>query len=563
MRQLSLIVLGLLLGALLLPLTGHAQEPDQPLVLFLEDKQSATASIQDTGPDGISELEQIFKNLGARTGWGYLNDPIPEEAHVVVIVRPLQPLAVPTVARLWAHVLRGNHLLLTLDPIGPATYRGEGSVKSNPDRANAGLPTLLWLVYGIGLQDTLVAEPWFSTTSVADDRTLHLVAYPEDIVQHPVVAPMSPYGLPVQVWGARSLRVEPIGPHSYAVPLLYTQTAFGESNPDVFKTQAPVELNLGPDAVGRLLVGALGENTLTGSRVVVLGDSESLENGYGLVKWQGTEEPIHMANRVFAERLAAWLLDRPVDEWASLPAGYTWLALDGNGSDWADRTEIIQDDTGDALVPRYDIQSLHMFRDDRFFYALVELTGPPSPDVRLTMGFENTYDGMIDVTVALTPDQAWLLDPQGGEPRPILDADMAVGAAIEVRLPVRIAGEGALAGTVCLADSRTPLSSPPIDCAMPVPAVIPVANTVSPVDTWYAGPQAIVDTLEAGVNVRSVPGTDTRVLATAYNGQVFAAIGRTALGDWIQVQNAAYTGWLASFLVKTNIDIGELPIVTP
>jgi hypothetical protein len=280
------------------------------------------------------------------------------------------------------------------------------------------------------------------------------------------------------------------------------------------------------------------------------------------LNWQGTTDPIHMADRMLTERLAAWLLDRPVEEWASLPVGYTWLALDGNGADWVDKNEIIQDDRGDALVPRYDIQGVRAFRDDRFLYALVELPEPPNPDVRLTVGFENTLDGAIDVTLAMTTDEVLLLNGDN-EPVVVADAAMAVGSAIEVRLPLRLMGEGALIGNVCLSDSRTPLSSSSIDCTMQIPVIVPVSGTESPVDTWSAGPRAIVTTLQAGVNLRATPGTDAPVIATAYNGQVFAAIGRTALGDWIQVQNAVYTGWLADFLVKANIDIGELPIVTP
>ena len=137
---------------------GTLKSQSNPWWCSSEDKSLATTSIQDPGPDGISELEQIFKNFGKRVSAGaYRNDPLPEEARVLVLVRPLGPLPVPTVARLWAHILRGNHLLLAVDPIGQSTYRGEGAVKSNPDRANAGLPTLLWLAYGIGLQDTLVA----------------------------------------------------------------------------------------------------------------------------------------------------------------------------------------------------------------------------------------------------------------------------------------------------------------------------------------------------------------------------------------------------------------------
>jgi hypothetical protein len=481
------------------------------------------------------------------------------------LVRPLRPLSTDYVARLWVQMVRGTNLLLTLDPNGPTVFRGEGNARSNPDRARAGLPTLLSLVYGITMQDTLVTEPWFTKAIVEDNRTAHLVAHVEQVVQHPVLDPFSALDLPVEVWDARSMLVEPFGPHSYAVPLLYTQTAYGETDiSNVFKNEdpAPLELNLGPDPVGTLLLGALGENTLTGSRVVVLGDSEMVENGYGLVNWQGTDQPIHVANRVLTERLASWLLDRPAEDWPTLPDTYTRLVVDGNDTDWTGWNPIMQDDTGDALVPLYDIQDLRAFRDDRFLYGLVDLTDPPKPEVRLTLEFENTFDGVADVTVVMTSDET-LLIPRGGEPVVVPDGKMAVGTSIEVRLPVRIIGDGALMMSACLSDSRTALESPPIDCVGQTPIVIPVANTVSAADTLSDGPLAIVDTLQAGVNVRSEPNTDSEAITTAYNGQVFSVIGRTALGDWIQVQNAVYTGWMADFLLMANIDIGELPIVTP
>lgn len=564
MRRLLSLLLGLLLMSLVLPLTGHAQTPDQPLVVFIEDKRSATASIQDEGPDGTSELAHIFESAGARTRWILMDQPIPDDAQVLVLVRPMVPLSIDFVARLWVQMVKGKDLLLTLDPSGPTVFRGEGSVRSNPDPASAGLPTLLSLVYGISVQDTLVTEPWFSRTIVSDNRTAHLVAHVENIVQHPVLDPLGALGLPVQVWAARSMRVEPIGPHSYAVPLLYTQTAYGETNlTNVFRDTAPLELNLGPDPVGTLLLGALGENTLTGSRVVVLGDSEMVENGYGLVTWQNTDQPIHVANRVLTERLAAWLLDRPVEEWPTVPATYTRLAVDGDSTDWAGQNPIMHDDTGDSLAPLYDIQDVRAFRDDQFVYVLVELADPPKPEVRLTLSFENTFDGVVDVIAASTMDETVLITDKGEPLNTVPDAKMALGTSIEVRLPLRVVGNGAQLMSACLADSRSALVSPPIDCAMQTPVVIPVANTIAPVDVGDDGPHAIVDTIQAFVNVRQGPGTNSGKIASAYNGQVFSLIGRTALGDWIQVQNATYTAWMADFLLKPNIDIDDLPIVTP
>jgi hypothetical protein len=237
--------------------------------------------------------------------------------------------------------------------------------------------------------------------------------------------------------------------------------------------------------------------------------------------------------------------------------------VDGDNADWAGHNAIMQDDIGDALVPLYDIQDVRAFHDDQFMYVLVELTEPPKPEVRLTLGFENTSDGVVDVMVASTTGGTVLI---GGKDNPLItvpDGKMAVGAAIEVRLPLRVMGDSALLMSACLADRRSAVASPSIDCAVQLPVAIPVATTVSPVDTWDDGPHVIVDTLQAGVNVRAAPTTGSRVIANAYNGQALSPIGRTALNDWIQVQNGAYTGWMAAFLLKPNIDIADLPIVTP
>jgi hypothetical protein len=49
--------------------------------------------------------------------------------------------------------------------------------------------------------------------------------------------------------------------------------------------------------------------------MVLLGDSEMLENGYGLSQNSETNAPQYPGNFLFAQRLAAWLLDLPAAEW--------------------------------------------------------------------------------------------------------------------------------------------------------------------------------------------------------------------------------------------------------
>lgn len=561
MRRLQALLIVLLVVTLVprIPLS-HAQEPGAPpLVVFIEDTRLRTASLMDPGPDGVTQLEAIFQRFGARTVWLSLDEPLPEETRVVVLVRPLAGLSIQQVARLWVHMARGNHLLLAIDPIGLTTYRGEGNVRGNPDRARAGLPTLLSVVYGISLQDTFAVEPWFSIESITDNTTTHIVSLGEDIVQHQVLEPLAAYDLPVQLWGARTMTVEPLGLHSYAIPLLYTESAYGETDAGIFNGRAPLELNIGNDNQGRLFTGALAENRRTGSRVVVLGDAEIVENEFGLAT-DSAGNPVHLGNWLLTERLNAWLLNVPDEDWPSLSARYTWISIDGSAAEWETVQPVIEDVSGDALLPRYDIVSVRAFTDDSYLYLLVELAEPPKPDVRLTVGIENTFDGVIDVQVALTEHSAIVLD-DAQDVVPILDASMVVGDVIEVQLPLRVAGRGAMIGSLCLADSRAAADSPPVVCAAETPVLIPTVNTQTPVDVYFAGPRVIVSTLQAGVNVRAAPSENAAVLAIVPNSRAFAATGRTEAGDWIQVQTATYTGWLAAFLVKPNVAIEDLPVV--
>jgi hypothetical protein len=557
----------LLVLALIWPCApGYAQDeaPEKPLVIFIEDDQLGTASFFDDGPDGLTELEGIFQDLGADVRWLPLDGPLPDNARVVVLARPTRALPAASLARLWLHLARGNNLLLTMDPIGLSTVRNEGTLTTNPDKSTSGLAKLLTLFYGISLRDTFLAEPWFANASIVSQNTTFLSVYAENIAQHPVAAPLIPYDLPVQMWGARSMTVEPIGPGNYAVPLLYTESAYGETNAKVFpRANAqpdPLELNLGQDSIGRLFTGALAENTQSGSRVVVLGDSEALLNGYGLAPAAGGE-PLYPGNRLLAGRIAAWLLELPEADWPPPPDTYTRLALDGSRADWGDFQPIITDPTDDASIPRYDIQEVRAFRDDSYLHLAITTAQPPNPETLLSLGIENTFDGIVDVALSITDHETLLLD-EANLPSVVRDVQMTIGDILEVRLPVRLTTEGALIGRVCLSDSRA-AQSDPIDCIAQQPALVPLVQTRAPFDMRYTNQAgAIVRTLQSGVNARSGPDTSFRVVDVVPSGRYYAAVGRTALGDWVQIQNATYTAWIAISLIDLNGDLSDLPIVS-
>jgi uncharacterized protein YraI len=73
----------------------------------------------------------------------------------------------------------------------------------------------------------------------------------------------------------------------------------------------------------------------------------------------------------------------------------------------------------------------------------------------------------------------------------------------------------------------------------------------------------VYSTQAEAVNLRAQPSTDSAVLDVLVNGRTLAAVGRTESSEWVQVQNAQVTGWLAAFVVRANVEIQTLPVVAP
>ncbi len=131
-RRLALALLvALLIGGIVSP--DHVRGQEQPLVVFVVDEQLQTAAPTAEGPDGLRALAEIFRTLGARTETVTLSAALPADARVVVLIRPLRPLPVDQLARLWEHLLRGNHLLAAIDPVGLPVAGPQRPTAANPD----------------------------------------------------------------------------------------------------------------------------------------------------------------------------------------------------------------------------------------------------------------------------------------------------------------------------------------------------------------------------------------------------------------------------------------------
>jgi len=528
-------------------LPGQAQSSDEWLVAFVLDDALGTPSIGRLGPGGLSQLQTVFESLGAETINITLDQPIPAQVHVIVIVGPRKSLSVPATARLWAFIQRGNHVLLALDPLG---HNG-----TSTDRSNSGLLRLFASDYGILVQDTFVTEPWFTATTTGRLENSFSLAYP-DVVRHPVIDPLMTYNLPVEIWGARSMRVEPLGPHSTATPLLVTRAAYGETG-KIFdkKTPAPLEVNLDADSVGLLNVAALAENSATGSRIVVLGDAEMLLNGFGLAMVPGNQEPAHLGNYLLAQRIAAWLLDLPVQDWPGLPTGYTWVAVDGKSDEWAAKLRNVEDPTGDSALPAYDMTEVRAFQNQDYLYLLLQTDAAPDAAVHLRLGLDTNNDGRTDKTLFAGIDQVFAMTPVGRIP--VSDAKVAAGDYIEARFPLRSTGLEMQISELCLFDDS---EGNPLDCLESPPPVMAGDGPSPSILNFSDGPMASVFTNSAA-NMRSGPAQTFPRLETLTDGTLLLATGRNEAGDWVQVENARYTGWIAAFLLNLNADVMALPVV--
>ncbi|MCC6804824.1 MAG: hypothetical protein IT319_18215, partial [Anaerolineae bacterium] len=138
MRVLSILFLILLVSVA----PGYAQE--RPLVVFIEEPGTLNmASVTDNGPDGLTRLASIFESLGARTSWIRLRDRVPEDARVIVLIRPRSTLTPAFIARIWQQVGAGSSLLVALEP--PRFISG------NTETSGSGLDKLMTYDVGVSL----------------------------------------------------------------------------------------------------------------------------------------------------------------------------------------------------------------------------------------------------------------------------------------------------------------------------------------------------------------------------------------------------------------------------
>ena len=238
----------------------------------------------------------------------------------------------------------------------------------------------------------------------------------------------------------------------------------------------------------------------------------------------------------------------------------TWIALDGNLSDWPQNAPVTTDGTSDASILSLNIREVRAIYNDSYLYMSIETISQPNPSSQIELGLSTTGTNQMDTLLTLRPGHV-LARQDNHEAVLVPDADMAVGNVIELRVPLRLTGTPPHIVDLCLS-SAVALAFPQAPDCMESSIQIGRVNQIDPAPLRYsANPMiAVRGDGRNPFNVRAAPSSTAKVLITAPVGTIYAAIGRTADGKWIQIENAAYMGWIGRETLFTPGNLDSLPV---
>lgn len=552
---------------------AYALQRDTQSVVFVT-ALNASASPDTTTERGLSHLAVVLRADGIRVSSVDTVDAIPETSGVIAVIGSLRALPVEAVARLYALSARtGAGLLFALDP--------------DTEPVSGGLGSLLSDDYGITLQNATVIPPSFTlrTQTTLETAFMRVEA---DQRGGEITRDLVRYQIPVWTWRARPLTTDSIAQYTRAQPLLIRSRGIGKVGTlDSATLQTTL---IGRDIAGVLQIAASSErlavNGRSGGRVVVLGDSEMLLNGFGFALNPRTSRPLFAGNVLLARNAVRWLLDRPaVPENTDLVAdiagdlldGFTWLNIDGDSAEWPPGLQSADDPTTDDIVPAapYDLISARAFTDDNYLYIGLQTAANPALDTRVEIIFANGLSGSLNVTAtgegviarSTAADSNTSTDISANTSANTLsvlipEALNATGSGIEIRLPLRLfAGGRPRVDDLCVVRDGVAAQQAQSDC-LGAPLVISTRDSFS-----APNPLADQDGLLISVvtrttaALRSAPDSASINLRNLYNGEMLLAIARNQVGNWIKVRDARSEGWIARDSVRWNGDVLLLPVL--
>ena len=275
---------------------------DGVTIYFTEESREATPF--DRSPQGLSRFAGLLSALGADIKSLDWRADIPEDADLVVIAAPTRDIEDYQSARLWAYLNNGGALLIMADPI---LYSEEDGVtitemNSRALRRDRGLFLLTWAGYGLRAREDVVV------TEVGDGQLDRDLMTGELNTNHPILQGVTG---PLAIFSARSLEVDASIQVYDAQPLVYSGAEYyGETLYVDYLQLNTEDFTPGTDtARGRLPLAAASENSMTGARIVLIGDGGIAMNGEGFRSAPSNSAGfVFPANVQFMMNTIAWLV---------------------------------------------------------------------------------------------------------------------------------------------------------------------------------------------------------------------------------------------------------------
>jgi ABC-type uncharacterized transport system involved in gliding motility auxiliary subunit len=241
---------------------------------------------EDFGVDGISTAVTLIEESGftVESLNLFVTGEIPEDASAVFLIDQQAPLSTEEIEALTSYVNDGGSLFIARDAVDT-----EGRAAAETD----GLLSWLQDSWGITLRNDLIIDASLAQAG----QTIGLTFVGAEYGSSPITQELDQFGTIFNV--ARSIETE-LPPEVTAVNLITTsELAWGETNFERLATAGEVAPDEGEDATGSLTVALSAQNTASGARLVVFGDTDFLTNSF--IQQGG--------NSFLFENAANWLVD--------------------------------------------------------------------------------------------------------------------------------------------------------------------------------------------------------------------------------------------------------------
>ncbi len=240
--------------------------PEERVVVFVTGH--GEADIETLGDAGYSMFKEelVNRNFTVRTWSLPAEGTLPDDADVVVFAGPMEPLTDKELQAVEDYLANGGSVIFLFNT------SVEGAAEPSPE-----LRAYLAEHWFVQVDDTVVVD------TSSPQQPLIAVGVPTE--RHPVTQNLA--GLVVLFPVARSVRALDDAPSTLTVEALVqtTERAWAETDLTAFHTATPeggaqVAYDEGQDLAGPVPLVVVAHDTLTGARVVVIGDADFARNGF-------------------------------------------------------------------------------------------------------------------------------------------------------------------------------------------------------------------------------------------------------------------------------------------